>query len=450
MKHPRRSRLALLVVLAVGAAVAALAATAGAAGNGDFNYVANPPAVKGPAVSALVGKHLPGLGNDCTPLFGTPFTVSCYDPTQIRNAYDVPSGLTGAGQTIVIVDAYGDPTIEDDLAIFDAFFGLPDPPSFTIYHGSNTQKAGPHEAAGWALETALDVEWAHAIAPGAALVLAEAPSSSGNAINSTEKNIVSKYPGAIVSQSFGINENAIKGNGNNIQWKQANKNYQAFAALGDTVLASAGDFGATSGTSSNTADYPASDPYVTGVGGTQGLPYPLGLCPSPSSDTCSYGGEQVWNEPAVADVPLATGGAPSQIFPAPAYQAGLNGYDVRTTPDVAYNAALNGGVLVVQLPNIYLVGGTSCGSPQWAGIFALANQARASAGKGPIGLANPALYAIYKSARYGADFHDVTVGNNTLAGQPVQGFSAGTGYDLTTGIGTPDVANLITDLVAQP
>jgi subtilase family serine protease len=448
MKHPHKPWLALVAVLAVGGAVAALAATAHAAGNGDVKYVANPPSIKGPTVGSLAGKQLPGFGNNCTAIFGTPFPLACYDPTQIRNAYDVPSDLTGAGQTIVIVDAYGDPTIEDDLATFDAFFGVPDPPSFTIHHGSNTQKAGPHDAAGWALETALDVEWAHAIAPGAAIVLAEAPSSSGNAINSTEKNVVSRYPGAIVSQSFGIEENAIRGNGNNIQWKQADENFQAFAAQGDTVLASAGDEGASSGTSSNTPSFPSSDPWVTAVGGTQGLPYPFGLCigPSATSDDCSYVGEQVWNEPDIASVPLATGGAPSQLFAAPSYQAGLTGFDVRTTPDVAYDAAINGGVLVVQLPNIYLVGGTSCGSPQWAGIFALVNEARANAGKGPIGFANPALYAIYQGPRYSVDFHDITAGNNTLAGAPVQGYSAGTGYDLATGIGTPDVANLITDL----
>jgi subtilase family serine protease len=445
-----RTRARRLLLVAATLVATAAVATASAGGNGDFNYVVNPPTIKGPAVSSLVGGHIPGIGNHCEYLFGV-YPLACYDPTQMRNAYDIPSTLTGAGQTIVIVVAYGDPTIEDDLATFDDFFGLPDPPSFTIYHGSNTQKAGPHEAANWALETALDVEWAHAIAPGAAIVLAEAPSSSGNAINSTEKNVVPKYPGAIVSQSFGINENAIAGNGNDIHWKQANTNYQAFAAMGDTVLASAGDFGASGGTGSNTPSYPSSDPYVTGVGGTQGSPYPYGLCESFPGDSCAYGGEQVWNEPDIADVPLATGGAPSQIFASPAYQAGVTGYDVRTSPDVAYNAAINGGVLVVQLPYIYLVGGTSPGSAQWAGIFALANEARANVSKGPLGFANPRLYDIYNSAlEYGADFHDITDGDNTLAGAPVTGYAAGPGYDLATGIGTPDVANLIVDLVAQP
>ncbi|MGH3001927.1 MAG: S53 family peptidase [Gaiellaceae bacterium] len=431
-----------LLVAAVATAAAVAATAAFAAGNGDLNYVVKPPRIKGPAISTLSKGHLRGFGNHCGPAFGVTFDLACYDPTQIRNAYDVPSDLDGTGQTIVIVDAYGDPTIEDDLAAFDALFELPAPPSFTIYHGSSTQKAGPHDPADWAIETALDVEWAHAIAPGAAIVLAEAPSSSGNAINSTEAKVVSRYPGSILSQSFGINENAINGKGNNIQFKQADRNYQQFAGMGITVLASAGDTGASAGTTANTASYPASDPWVTGVGGTQGDPYPYGLCPSTASDDCTYGGEQVWNEP---DYPAATGGGLSQIFGVPSYQAGL-GFTSRATPDVAYNAAINGGVLVVQGPNIYLVGGTSCGSPQWAGIFALANQARAEAGKGPIGFANPTLYSIYHGGSYGADFHDITVGDNTLAGAPVKGYSAGAGYDLATGIGTPDVANLIGSL----
>jgi subtilase family serine protease len=443
MRRSVQRRVLALVSVAAALLVAAVGAIAASAASGSGDYTVKPPAIRGPAIGSLQGGHLPGVGNHCAPLFGVDFDLACYDPTQIRNAYDVPDTLTGAGQTIVIVDAYGDPTIEQDLAAFDAFFGLPAPPSFTVFHGSSTEKAGPHAAADWALETALDVEWALAIAPGANIVLAEAPSSSGNAINVTEAQIVSRYPGSILSQSFGINENELRGNGNKIQWKQADENYQRFRDLGITVLASAGDFGATTGTSSNTPSFPSSDPWVTAVGGTQGLPYPYGLCESTATDDCSYGGEQAWNEP---DFEVATGGAPSQLFGVPSYQTGTSDFTTRTTPDVSYNAAVNGGVLVAQGGNFWLVGGTSAGSPQWAGIFALVNEARADAGKGPIGFANPALYGIYNSGSYGADFHDITVGDNTLVGAPVAGYDAGPGYDLATGIGTPDVANLVQDL----
>jgi subtilase family serine protease len=162
-----------------------------------------------------------------------------------------------------------------------------------------------------------------------------------------------------------------------------------------------------------------------------------------------YGGEQVWNEPQFG---AATGGAPSLLFGVPSYQSGL-GLTARG-PDVSYNAAVDGGVLVVNsalvgVPVLFIVGGTSAGSPQWAGIAALANQARAKLGKGPIGgNFNPALYAIYHSARYATDFHDITVGNDQLVGTPV-GFSAGVGYDLASGLGTPIVDQLIVDLAAH-
>jgi len=173
----------------------------------------------------------------------------------------------------------------------------------------------------------------------------------------------------------------------------------------------------------------------------------LGRTVPPNCVPDGYGGEQVWNEPSFG---AATGGAPSIIFGVPSYQTGL-GLSARG-PDVDYNAAIDGGVLVVYggfgSPVVFIVGGTSAGSPQWAGIAALANQARASLGKGPIGDLNPVLYSIYHSARYATDFHDITVGNDQLVGSSV-GFSAGTGYDLASGIGSPIVDQLIVDLAAS-
>ena len=114
-----------------------------------------------------------------------------------------------------------------------------------------------------------------------------------------------------------------------------------------------------------------------------------------------------------------------------------------------YNAAVNGGVLAAYsalgTPLWVVFGGTSAGSPQWAAITALANQARANAGEGPLGFLNPRLYALAESGAYATDFHDITVGNNQLTGTPV-GFNAGTGYDAASGWGTPDVAKLVNDL----
>jgi subtilase family serine protease len=237
------------------------------------------------------------------------------------------------------------------------------------------------------------------------------------------------------------------------------------------------DRSATFGTATAMSNFPSSNPNNTSVTGTQGLPYvatgTLQPCPTSTPFSCTtglsafhgpcvlgrtvpppcvpdgYGGEQVWNEPQFG---AATGGAPSLLFGVPSYQSGL-GLSARG-PDVSYNAAIDGGVLVVNsavvgVPVLFIVGGTSAGSPQWAGIAALADQARAKLGKGPLGgTFNPALYAIYHSARYATDFHDITVGNDQLVGTPV-GFSAGRGYDLASGLGTPIVDQLIVDLAAH-
>jgi len=413
----------------------------------------------------------------------------CYTPKFVKKAYEFPStaALDGTGQTIVIVDAFGSPTIANDLALFDAVFGIAAPPSFTIFCGNSPTpletntcpifdiNTNPkHGVFGWTIETSLDVEYAHAMAPGANIVLDVASTSSGNAINNAEAAAIAAYPGAIFSQSFGIPEIFLTGNGNPGQVKQAQTNYVNGVAKGDTFFASAGDTGADFGFGVAMSNFPASDLHNTGVTGTQGLPYNatgtlrpcttstpfsctsglssyhgpcvLGRSVPPSCVPDGYGGEQVWNE---ASFGAATGGAPSLLFGVPSYQAGL-GLSARG-PDVAYNAAIDGGVLIVYggfgSPVLFIVGGTSAGSPQWAGITALVNQARAIASKGPIGDLNPALYTIYHSARYSIDFHDITVGNDQLVGSSV-GFSAGTGYDVASGIGSPIVDQLIVDLAA--
>src|SRR5712692_1309929 len=431
----------------------------------DFNYIVNPPRVQ---VSAdVVPDGLPYCKN------ASLGSLICYSPNFVRTAYNFPTGLDGTGQTILIVDAFGSPTIPNDLALFDSLFGIPAPPSFTILCDPAGCPATPitantrHGLFGWAIETSLDVEYAHAMAPGANIVLVVASTNSGNAINSAEARAIKLYPGSIMSQSFGIPEIFI--HANNGQVLQAHRNYQAAAEKGITVLASSGDSGATFGFSIPMSSFPASDPLVTGVGGTQGLPYiPLGTDDScPMGQTCSsglatfagpcvlgrtvppnctpvgYGGEQVWNEPVFG---AATGGAPSLLFGVPSYQNGL-GLTARATPDVSYNAAVNGGVLVVTSalgsPALFIVGGTSAGSPQWASIFALVNQCRANHSLGPRGFANPTIYSLA-----GAGFHDITVGNNELVGTPI-GFNAGPGWDDATGWGTPNVANVVSGLAGS-
>lgn len=401
----------------------------------DFTYRVNPPRI--PLTrSEVIPQAIPFCSNG---------RVICYSPGFMRSAYNFSDNLDGRGQTILLVVAYGSPTIGHDLAEFDQFFGVPDPPSFTILCPEGGcpkyNPKTPHDEIGWALETSLDVEYAHAMAPAANIVLVVGENGSGNAINAAEARAIKRYPGSVMSQSFGTPE--ILNRGNRFQFLQSHKIYMAAAAADITVLAAAGDTGATNGFAAANAMYPASDPLVTAVGGAEGDPYPGGLAGC-SAGTCSgiYGGEQVWNE-----YNFATGGAPSLIFAAPPYQSAM-GLKMRTTPDVAYNSALNGGVLVANssvtgTDMFFLVGGTSAGPPQWAGIFALANQAAGH----PLGFVNAALYKLAASGAYANDFHDVTVGNNKASGTPV-GFKAATGYDFATGWGTPNVANLIPDLIA--
>lgn len=440
-------------------------------GSGDFDYIANPPYVQVSPTTVIPD----GMPYCRTGPVATGLRLICYGPSFIRKAYNFPQALNGSGQTILIVDAFGSPTIAADLALFDRKFGIPAPPSFTIFCPDGCPPFNPrnhHGELGWTVETSLDVEYAHAMAPGANIVLVVASTSSGNAINSAEAKAIALYPGSIMSQSFGIPEIVV--DGNNAHIMQAQRNYTAAAQVGITVLASAGDFGATNGFGAANASYPASDPLVLAVGGTEGDPYAdprtttlscaanttcstglamiKGPCTSAEGflrNPCTpvgYGGERVWNEPLFAPG-STTGGAPSLFFPVPGYQNGL-GLSTRTTPDISYNAAIHGGVLVANstiagFPAFFIIGGTSAGSPQWASIIALANQAAGH----PLGFLNAAIYKLARSGTYASDFHDITKGNNQMRGTPA-GFAAAIGWDDATGWGTPNVANFVRDLVA--
>lgn len=417
-----------------------------ASGGSDWNYITTPITVR-----VSNGPVLPGQG-------ANPFSsggLIAYTPQDIQSAYNFnalyKNGYNGAGETIVIVDAYGSPTIGSDLATFDNAFGLPAPPSFTVIYPAGSPSFNPNNAPlaeiSWSFETTLDVDYAHAMAPGANIVLAVAPTPAGNAINAVESYVIQNYPGSVMSQSFGIPEAALTAN--NAQVIQAEANYAQAVAQGITLVASAGDAGASNGYSFPNPSFPSSDPYVLAVGGTMGLPYPQGLVKMTKKGMpIGYGDEQVWNEPVYG---AATGGAPSLFFSTPSYQNGL-GLSSRTTPDVAYNAAVNGGVLVYYsavplYTGWWIFGGTSAGSPQWSALLAIAKQYAASNGYSGFGFVNGAIYALAESSSYSSYFHDITVGNNTLNGTTV-GFTAQTGFDYATGWGTPDASYLVPALAA--
>jgi len=415
--------------------------------------------------------------------------IPCYLPSEMQQAYSFPAGAgapNGAGQTIVVVAAYGAPFVAADLRTFGGLTGVPYPPNLTVVT-QQTPVPGAHGSGQtyfWQVETDLDVEWAYAMAPRAHIVLAVANSDDTLDIAQVMHEVLPKYPGAIVTQSFGMDETGPASDPNLVG--TFSPMYLDALRHGGTVLAASGDLGASNGTElesmffpelgvipSAMAAYPASDPLVLAVGGTEGNPYPDGLL----SDAGSYGAEQAWNEISPSGQPGAGGGAPSAVFDAPPWQRSLHTKN-RLEPDVSYNAALVGGALVIVAcrPNradggvtldprcvdpsrqgYIAVGGTSAGTPQWAAIIALANQVRMSQVKSPLGLVSPLLYELAKDRRaYARDFHDVTAGSNALDlrafGAPAPsdfGFAAGPGYDLATGLGTPNVANLLADLARR-
>jgi subtilase family serine protease len=398
-----------------------------------------------PAVGVQPDYHRVGRADpDAPPTFTCQVTTpaTCYGPAQIRAAYGIDKlPQDGAGRTIVIIDAFQSPTISQDLATFDTLFELPDPPAFNIIAPQGLtpfDQSDPNQV-GWAGEITLDVEWAHAIAPAATIDLVLSKTNQDSDILAAQQYVIDHNLGDVLSQSFGEAEQC-----EDPAIMDATHRLFVQATLKRmTVLASSGDQGAAQPTCDNSsffkaASTPASDPFVTGVGGT--LLDADGL-------TGAYHSETTWNEP---DFQAAGGGGVSVVYRRPVYQVGhrLSG---RGVPDVAYNAGINSGVLAVWSTSgqganlVFRFGGTSAGSPQWAGLVALADQKR----HGRIGFMNPTLYATQLSHRvYSSVFHDVTTGDNTYHGDvTVPGFAAGSGYDLATGLGTP-MANHLVPLLA--
>jgi subtilase family serine protease len=432
--------------------------------------------------------------------------LHCYTPQQIRSAYGV-DGVPeqGDGQTIVLVDAYGTPTGKQDLQTFhDTFFPSEPNPDFTaVYpngspdfkHVGNGQ-SGSGGAETWAGEANLDIEWAYAIAPHAHIVLIGVPPAETEGVQGFPNlfkaisDAIDRYPaGTVFSQSFGVTEQTFGGAARQ-QTARFDAVYQKAIAKGDTVLASSGDYG-TSGTSKPhresgfyaypTVGWPASSPYVTAVGGTQlqygwtwdptsDVPFTADGDYNPAYFNYTDGGdtEAVWNE---SWLPAATGGGPSAIYPRPSWQDSVADRipgDARGVPDLAWNAAVNGGVLVYTsfFPSVdrvgwHVYGGTSAASPQVAGLVALANQQQREAGQPPLGHLAPLLYKVGENA---AAFRDITpVFEGTAAsgrlvdnslfdyngdGEPVTpgavpGWPVLTGWDMTTGFGTPHAAGFV-------
>jgi subtilase family serine protease len=312
------------------------------------------------------------------------------------------------------------------VALFDAAFGLPAanldiiaPDGLTPFDGSKLQF-------GWAVEISLDVEWAHVVAPGAHIELVLAKSAQDADLLSATRYAVENNLGEVITQSFGEAEACADPQ----LLRDEHAVFERAASMGVTLLAGSGDFGTAnllcdgSGIASvSSVATPASDPDVTAVGGSRLLLDPV---------SSAYAGETAWNDPFGS-----TGGGFSSVYKRPGYQAPFVDGHARALPDVAYSASAFGATFFVAMGHFGAIFGTSGGTPQWAGIVALARQV---AGHRQSQL-NIRLYHLAKSDSYSDGLHDITTGNNSWAG--VTGYSAGPGWDAATGLGTPDVAKLV-------
>ena len=330
-----------------------------------------------------------------------------YTPAQIQQAYQFNKvSDNGTGETIAIVDAYDDPDIQSDLNAFDTQFGLPSTTITKVNETGGTTLPAADSTGGWELEESLDVEWAHAMAPGAAITLVEATTP-----NSSDLIAAVSYAAGhanVVSMSWGSGEFS------------GESSYDSdFSHAGVAFVASSGDSGAP-------IEWPAASPNVLAVGGT----------------ALTLGANNAWSSEAGWS---GSGGGPSAYESQPSYQSGVvTATTMRANPDVAYDASPNTGFAVYDSDPYsgtsygwLTVGGTSAGAPQWAAILAIADQGRAAADQPALdsSSAQEVMTTLYKNP---GDFHDITTGTST--GSP--NYTAGAGYDYVTGLGSPMV-NLV-------
>ncbi|HVX84024.1 MAG TPA: proprotein convertase P-domain-containing protein [Phycisphaerae bacterium] len=364
---------------------------------------------------------------DASPAAGAAPASNALTPAQIRHAYGIDQVFFGSvvgdgtGQTIAIIDAYDYPTAQTDLHAFDEQFGLADPPSLRIVAQDGSSNLPPVDPAGpagttgqstWEEEEALDLEWAHAVAPGANLILVEATDSSFTNLVQTAVVWAKSQAGVTaISMSFGASEFSGENTLDSIFTTPAGH-------AGITFLASTGDNGSPGG-------FPAYSPNVLAVGGT-----------TLNVSGTSYVSETAWS---------GSGGGVSSRESLPSFQSLIHvSIAGRNTPDVSMLADPNTGVAVYDSYDFgaatpwITVGGTSLATPMWAGIISIVNQGRAQAGIGSLDGPTQTIPMIY--ALPATDFHDITSGSNGA-------FSAGPGYDLVTGRGSPIANLLIPDLV---
>jgi subtilase family serine protease len=407
---------------------------------------------------------------------------------ELRNAYHLnplyAAGYTGKGQTIVIVNAYGSPTIYEDLLMFIQWQNAngANLPWITIkeikshlhiYYpmGKPIFDAGDPNQLAWSTETTLDVDMVHAMAPDADIALVIAPNNNNRPLDYAVFYSIFHKLGSVISLSWGEPESEIIEYNQVKQVRISHAIFKLAMHEGITVFAGSGDWGAANGADYNNAFFPASDPYVTAVGGTNLF---MKCSDGFKQGTKSYDGENHIGikysyeiagndyQAMVADgfpVPfdmVTAGGAMSSLFPLPSWQKGIALTDAfgktfaptgRCTSDVSFNSGVYGGLGIIFLsaaspesPMLTIVGGTSAGSPFWAALTAMANQYVGHS----LGYLNPWLYAQRDALYKTGAIHDIKSGDNTYpTGNDIIGYSASKGWDSPTGIGSPDAAFLL-------
>lgn len=412
------------------------------------------PATKTPTATSN------GTGaSDACPIPGVDASM-CFTPHSLREAYGVQAlteqGKTGKGVTVVVIVSYGSPSLQQDVDTFSSKYGLP-PAHIQVVSplGAQPSDPGNKDIFLWGLETELDVETIHAIAPDAGIVVMTSPVDETEGtiglpqFMQLEQYAVDHHLGQVFSQSWAASEATLADSAGQQLLKTYNDFYQKITTQdGITVLSGTGDSGATDCAviscvipgegpdpsklaTTPTVNFPASSPWVVAVGGTS-------LVRSGQTFT-----ETAWQ---------GSGGGVSKFFARPDYQQGLPAA-VQTTlngkrglPDIAANADPSTSMAYYFDGQWVQIGGTSAATPLCAGIIAIANQVAGH----PLGQINPALYKLGASATAAQDFRDITSGDNSnpQAPQPVQGFPAVAGWDPVTGWGTPQADHFIPDLIA--
>ncbi|MGE5335391.1 MAG: hypothetical protein ACM3N4_11870 [Nitrososphaerota archaeon] len=453
MRIGHRSRRSLVLVPALLLALLLAGCKVGIAGTSGTPI----PSDRSPTMAA--GTPTPGGQGNC--VLNTKHDNGSNDgfytylsPKQLWTLYGVEPLLkqcyTGKGQTVVVIDSFGSPTLQDDIDQFSDYYGLPRV-KLQILSPLGTKPFDPsdRDMMGWAFETTEDVQIIHAIAPEANIVVLTSPVAETEGVAGLpeflqlEQYAVQHHLGTIVSQSWAASEVSLADSAGQQEIARWDSFFHtATTQQGMTFFAGSGDNGATDYVDpaatqlspTATTSFPTANPWVTSVGGT----------------TIQENGAQLseigWD---------ASGGGFSRFYATPAFQQGLSAAveqqlnhrrgvpDVSSTADPSIGLGCFFGGLLQQE---FVGNGTSAGSPLWSGLTAIASQMAGHS----LGYLNPALYKIASGANYTRDFHDITVGNNSTNdnGVSVPGYDAVRGWDPVTGLGTPNAQYLLPDLIA--